>query len=188
MEKTILKALATAAVGFLAASLFLLPAAGGSPAFHGAKQNSPKKSSSSSQAKPATIVYVNSRFGFRFTLPSSWKGFKVEESEWTGAFIDEPEAGKQPPAPQKGPILSIVSPLSTPEIPRQSIPIMVFRIDQWALIEQEKISVSGAPMPPTELGRNAKFVFALPPRYNFNDESSSEEIAKIIASKPLHAF
>ena len=42
---------------------------------------------------------------------------------------------------------------------------MVFTRDEWPLVDQQKIGVSAAPISPSKLGENAKFVFALPPRW-----------------------
>lgn len=65
---------------------------------------------------------------------------------------------------------------------------MIFTPEQWNLIEKEKLSVSAAPIGPSELGRNSKYVFALPARYNFAFPTGFEEVQKIIESKPLKAF
>ena len=65
---------------------------------------------------------------------------------------------------------------------------MIFTPAQWKLIEDEKLSVSAAPIGPSELGHNAKYVFALPARYNFAFPTGYEEVEQIIASHPLHAF
>ena len=73
------------------------------------------------------------------------------------------------------------------EDPRQDIPIMVFTKDQWKLIEKETLSVSAAPVGPTKLGSNSKYVFALPARYNFSFPTGYEEVDKIVNSKALVA-
>ena len=56
------------------------------------------------------------------------------------------------------------------------------------MIQQEKISVSAAPIPPSELGRNNKYVFALPARYNYSFPIGYEEVDKILKENPLKAF
>jgi hypothetical protein len=94
----------------------------------------------------------------------------------------------QPSQSIKGPEIFIRNPLWTQDNPYQDIPIMVFTYDQWNLIEQEKLAVSAAPIGPSELGRNAKYIFALPARYNFAFPAGFEEVEKIIESKPLSAF
>jgi hypothetical protein len=61
-------------------------------------------------------------------------------------------------------------------------------MDQWALIQQEKLSVGAAPIGPSELGRNEKYIFALPARYNFAYLPGFEEVQKIIDSKSFKAI
>ena len=85
-------------------------------------------------------------------------------------------------------VISIRHPLWTKEDPRQDIPIMVFTRRQWALVEQEKLIVSAAPFPPSELGKNSENVFALPARYNYGLLTGFEEVEKIMQGKPLHPF
>jgi len=65
---------------------------------------------------------------------------------------------------------------------------MIFTLQQWNLVSQEKIAVSAAPFGPSELGRNTRYVFALPPRYNYAYPQGYEEVQKIIAAHPLHTF
>ena len=64
---------------------------------------------------------------------------------------------------------------------------MVLTQAQWRLLEGEKIYVSAAPIPPGKLGSNRKYVFLLPPRYNFAFPTGFEEVEKIIHAHPLHA-
>jgi hypothetical protein len=68
---------------------------------------------------------------------------------------------------------------------RQDIPIMIFTLSQWESVEQETLSVSAAPIPPSELGRNSSYVFALPARYNFAYPEGAQEVEDIIAGNPL---
>ena len=42
-----------------------------------------------------------------------------------------------------------------------------------------------APINPSELGRNKRYVFALPPRYNFAFPTGYEEVEEILEGKPL---
>jgi hypothetical protein len=89
---------------------------------------------------------------------------------------------------EKGPILTIRHPLWTKDNPREDIPIMVFTLAQWDLVQKEQLIVSAAPFPPTELGRNNRYVFALPPRYDDDELTGYEEVESIMRSSPLHAF
>lgn len=62
---------------------------------------------------------------------------------------------------------------------------MVFSLQQWADLQLEKFAVSAAPIPPSELGRNSKYVFALPARYNYAFLPGYKEVESILQSKPL---
>jgi hypothetical protein len=134
------------------------------------------------------IVYTNKDFGFRVDLPASWKGYRIEVKEWQGQCEGGDCDSKTSPPPQKGPIISIVHPLSTKENPRQDIPIMVFTLAQWKMVNDEAISVTAAPIGPGELARNAKYVFALPPRFDYADEEGDEEVQQIVTCDFLSAF
>lgn len=138
------------------------------------------KTDSTTAAAEKTLLYTNKQYGFTFTLPVSWTGFKIVESEWSGMADDG--SGR---ITEKGPFLSIRSPKWTKAKPYQDIPIMVFTIKQWDAVQSEQIVVSAAPVPPSELGRNKSYVFALPARYNFAFPSGYEEVEKILANKPL---
>ena len=56
------------------------------------------------------------------------------------------------------------------------------------MIAQEKLAIGASPIGPSEFGRNSKYVFALPARYNFAFPVGFEEVEKIIENKPLQAF
>jgi hypothetical protein len=133
------------------------------PATFGATQNAP-------QAKGG-LVYTNKTYGFRFALPDSWKGYSILVKSWS-----------------KGPLILIRHPLWTAANPRQDIPIMVLTLAQWDLVQQGKLSVSAAPIGPDELARNSKYVFTLPPRYNFAFLPGYEEVGEILRRDPLQAF
>jgi hypothetical protein len=133
-----------------------------------------------SQSPPAkataslrTVVYLNRQYGFRFYLPKSWAGYTILEEDWT---------------PQAGAIVRIRHPRWTEESPREDIPIMIFTQQQWRDIQSEKLIVSAAPFPPSELGHNQKYVFALPPRWNYDLLDGWEEAQKILDGKALVAF
>jgi hypothetical protein len=128
------------------------------------------------------IIYRNDVYGFSFNLPFNWDGYSVIQSVWNGNGVDNPSLRRS------GPLISIRHPGWTVEIPRQDIPIMVFTISQWDEIMTDKLSVGAAPIHPGELGRNGKYVFALPARYNFSFPEGFEEVEEIIKSKPFHAF
>jgi len=132
---------------------------------------------------PTSIEYRNTQYGFTFSLPLSWKGYSIITENWKGFPVDEPTDQTI-----KGPEIFIRHPLWTAVNPRQDIPIMIFTPAQWDLIQQEKLSLGAAPIGPSELGRNAEYIFALPARYNFAFPTGFEEVEKIIEGQPLHAL
>jgi Antirepressor regulating drug resistance, predicted signal transduction N-terminal membrane component len=144
----------------------------------GANTNS---SSSSNTVSASSIVYQNTQYGFNFTLPVSWQGYSIITSKWQGTDV---QSGK---ITETGPIISIRHPQWTASNPRQDIPIMVLTLNQWNLVQSEKLSLGAAPIGPTELGRNSTYVFALPARYNFAFPTGFEEVEKIMADHPLKA-
>jgi hypothetical protein len=90
-----------------------------------------------------SIVYENDEYGFSFTLPESWQGYSIITGKWEGSFLE-----KSTNNTTSGPMVSIRHPQWTEENIRQDIPIMVFTLTQWDLIQQEKLSVGAAPIGP----------------------------------------
>ena len=133
---------------------------------------------------PNLIEYKNDEYGFSFALPESWKGYTIVIDKWEGFDVDR---SSDTPS-QLGPIIKIRNPNWTEQNPYQDIPIMVFTLEQWQEVSNEKLSVSAAPMPPTELGRNSKYVFALPARYNYSYPTGWEEVDQIMKNNPLKTF
>jgi hypothetical protein len=128
------------------------------------------------------IVYANTEFGFEFTLPASWDGYSILTENWQGTACTGDNAGD---VIETGTKIIIRHPDWTNEKPRQDIPIMVFTLDQWKIVESEDMSVSAAPIGPSKLGSNSEYVFALPARYNFAYPDGYEEVEDIMASNPL---
>ena len=128
------------------------------------------------------LVYTNEQYGFKFSLSESWKGYSVLENIWKG------ENPKNRTEFESGPELVIRHPSWTKEIPYQDIPIMIFTHSQWDDAQKMKIVLWAGGIP-EELGRNPKYIFILPPRYNFADGPKGiPEVNAIMQSKPLEAF
>jgi hypothetical protein len=129
------------------------------------------------------VAYRSSEYGFQFSLPQSWKGFRVLACRWDGRRADSDEG-------DSGPLIVIRHPLYTAESPREDIPIMVFTRAQWRAVSASDpaLIVSAAPFPPTEMGRNRRYVFALPPRFSFDELDGVEEVLKITSGHPLKAL
>lgn len=60
---------------------------------------------------------------------------------------------------------------------------MIFKPQQWSEVQQEKLVVSAAPFPPSELGRNKRYVFALPPRWDYDFVDGWEEAQRILGGE-----
>jgi hypothetical protein len=138
----------------------------------------PNMSAQSSAGSP--LEYRNAQYGFCFSLPASWKGYSIITEQWEGA----------PPGSQsftRGPKLLIRHPHWTEKDPYEDIPIMVFTHAQWQLVAKEELIVSAAPIGPSELGSNVRYVFALPPRYNFDLATGWQEVDNLIQHKSLRA-
>ncbi len=128
---------------------------------------------------PNSVVYRNSIYGFELIMPSVWGNYSVNEDVWQGNVIDE--SLKTYAKSQFGPLVIIKNPQTNSNQQWQDIPIMVFTPDVWKLVEEEKVSVSAAPISPAKIGESAKYVFATPPRwYGFTDAIGWEEAIEIV--------
>lgn len=132
-----------------------------------------------------SLEYKNAQYGFTFSLPISWSGYSIVTDTWEG-YVFSAQGADIPN--EQGPQISIRHPLWTQTVPRQDIPIMVFTIAQWNALQQDAFHIGAAPINPSELGRNANYVFALPARYNYAFPAGYEEVDAILATKPLQTF
>ena len=139
---------------------------------------------SSAPQLEALVEYRNSDLGFSLSLPLSWEGFSVRNSEWEG--LKSSDLGDK--VVERGFLISIVHPKSTAQQPRQDIPIMVFTLEQWDQLQQDEWHIGAAPIGPLELGRNRVYVFALPARYNYAFLEGWEEVEQIIQNHPIITF
>ncbi|HKN17764.1 MAG TPA: hypothetical protein VJX47_12525 [Candidatus Sulfotelmatobacter sp.] len=136
---------------------------------------------SSADSSAQSILYKNTRYGFSFSLPETWKGYTILTDKWESG---DPEKGSV----EHGAVISIRHPDWTKEKPRQDIPIMIFTVAQWDSIEHGNLSVSVASVGPAELGRNRKYVFALAPRVRNSDLTGGAEVNEILKHDPLRPF
>lgn len=108
------------------------------------------------------------------------EGYTIVTDEWEGNpmvdAITENVVGQ---------VINIRHPEWTSEEPRQDIPIMIFTIKQWNSMQKEEYHIGGAPINPSELGRNSQYVFALPARYNFAFITGYEEVETIVENNSL---
>jgi uncharacterized surface protein with fasciclin (FAS1) repeats len=129
-----------------------------------------------------SVIYTNNDFGFTFSLPDTWKGFSIVKTSWEGNPIAATGTKRS------GPKLLIRNPAWTSKVPYEDIPVLIFTLADWNSYTAGDYAVSAAPIAATELGRNNQFVFALPPRWDFDYSTDYAEAEKIVESKPLKAF
>jgi hypothetical protein len=187
-------AVKNSAAKFAAAALvlFLLsgcsPAGGASPTPSASPAETPSASPTETPAEatvppiaetPGPTVYQNDQYGFTFTLPESWEGYTIVETQWEAISVN----GEKDPI--TGPKLLIRHPDWTEDAKREDIPIMIIPLDQWDLLMNATYHIGAAPLEPTELGRNNAYVFALPARYNFDFLEGYEEVDEILQGNPL---
>jgi hypothetical protein len=146
------------------------------------KQTQPRTSKHTTAATKS-LKYVNKEYGFTFSLPATWKGYSTVKNTWSGTDSSDGQVS------EGGPEITIVNPRSTSEKPYQDIVIMVFSHAQWDSLQQAKFSIGAAAVGPGEIGRNRRYVFALPPRLIDTDNMYGwREVWKLLQSNPLHAF
>jgi hypothetical protein len=155
-----------------------------SPGFAGAQ---PGTSSGAGQqakpeaAEPATdaVEYKNTKYGFRFSLPDSWKGYAIVADVWEATDA-------QKGAVERGPVVYIRHPDWSKENPRQDIPIMIFTLSQWESVEHGDYFINGTAIVPGELGRNRKYAFAVSGRVEDSETPGAKEVNQILQHRPLH--
>lgn len=125
------------------------------------------------------LSYRNTKYGFTFDLPLSWKGYTVLETKWsTGTGQNA----------QSGPVVKIRDPRWTAAKPYEDIKITVFTHSQWEQAANGSLRLNGAPFNPTKLGKNNRYVFVLEPRWEFDCYDGVLELEQLLKSQPLHPF
>jgi hypothetical protein len=119
-------------------------------------------------------TYINTEYGFSLNFNDDWRGYTILSQEWAGELIGFNTVV------ERGPKIIFRHPSWTENNPYEDIPIMIFTLSQWNLILGDKISVSAAPVGPVKLAENSKYVFALPPRYNYDYAIGWEEADQIV--------
>lgn len=129
------------------------------------------------------IVYRNTQYGFCFLLPADWKGYTVVEDTWKGSPMGDTKG-----LSIKGPELLLRNPKWTKDDPWQDIPIMIFTLAQWKLADDDEYLFSPAPFGPSEIGRNSRYVFALPARWiGFYEPKGMDEVQTLMNQNPFQA-
>ena len=129
-----------------------------------------------------SVIYNNADYGFNFSLPDDWNGYSIIKNTWKGNALTST------PTNETGPTLLIRNPKWTEIVHYEDIPIMIFTLTQWKSYLAEDFAVSAAPIQASELARNNLYVFALPPRWDFDYSKGYEEAENILKMNPLKAF
>ena len=119
-------------------------------------------------------TYYNTKYGFEIKLPKTWKGYTVTTESYP--IQDIASDKNYPPGVQ----IRLRYPYDTVVTPHADMPIMVFSKENWSLVQQGKISVGAAPVPPSKLGENSVYVLALPARYNYDFAPGWEEVDELV--------
>jgi hypothetical protein len=143
---------------------------------------SPGQATSTAASFP--VKYNNAEYGFIFSLPADWQGYSIYAKQWTG----NPLPGSSYTKAITGPEIYIRNPNWTAQNPYEDIPIMIFTPAEWSEVQNQTLAVSAAPIGPTELGSNKNYVFALPPRYDYDFHTGYQEVEKIMQSNPLIGY
>ncbi len=183
MKNQTIKIIAICAVLAMGVAIYFQANKGEAPANTNAT-STPATTTSTGVVSPS--VYKNSKYGFSIALPQSWVGYSIVEDKWEGYRLDA--AGKSQIISETGPLLSVRHPDWEYKSPRQDIPVMVFTIEQWNNMQKDVFHIGAAPINPTELGRNSKYVFGLPARYNFSGLTGNEEVDQIIHGDNFKTF
>lgn len=132
---------------------------------------------------PAHVDYRNPQYGFCIDLPGSWNGYSVITEQWKGFPVGE--QSKRPAI--TGPQFRLRNPAWTDAEHHEDLPIMVFTLAQWQLAAKNDYGFSAAPIGPSEIARNARYVFALPARYNYDLAVGWQELDDLIGSHAVNA-
>jgi hypothetical protein len=135
---------------------------------------------SGNSKKTHRLIYENTQFGFCFRLPASWTGYTILTGRWDGMVTSKSEW-------IHGPSITIRNSEWTTGNPYQDIPVLIFRPEVWKKVEDAKITVGAAPFAPNELGRNNRYVFALPARLTSGSATGYQDVSNLIREKPLES-
>ena len=124
---------------------------------------------------PSTVTeYRNATYGFSIPLPADWQGYSVIALQWQGTDVATGNVVEH------GPKIVLRNPNWTEAKPYEDMPVMVFTPAQWAKVQAETLSLGAAPIGPSELGHNSKYILALPARYNYDFATGFEEVDRIV--------
>ncbi len=128
------------------------------------------------------VVYQNAKYGITFSLPASWRGYKVVMQKWEGLLHSGKEG--QTTTKQEGALIVLRSPEWQARTPTQDIPILVFTRAQWQADDDGRLEIHAGGME-FELGHNDKYVYAFYSRFNADDSIKGWKEASDIMGRNL---
>lgn len=129
----------------------------------------------------AGVTYTNDQYGYKVSLPQNWRGYSVVTAAWTGDPVEQGAAATT------GPLVALRNPQWTAQHPYQDIPLMIFTLAQWADLQQGKFHIGAAPINPSLLAFNEKYVIALPARYNYAFPEGWQEVDRLLQNHAVRA-
>jgi hypothetical protein len=121
------------------------------------------------------VIYRNGEYNFTFFLPAGWRGYSVLLQRWDA--LD----GSQSKLTDHGPVIVLRHPKWKAIAPYQDIPIRVFTRSQWQGGEGPPgIDAGGVDF---EIAHNAKYVFAIHSRFNWDESVKGREEAGTIVER-----
>lgn len=126
-----------------------------------------------------SFIYRNTQYGFSLSMPLTWRGFSTQVRKLQMYPLEDSNGHVQYATE-----ITLRNPDWRADNRYEDIPIMVFTPTQWKLVNDDdpKYSVSAAPFGPGELGRNSKYVFAVPPRWNYDFSNLYGEAGVILGT------
>jgi hypothetical protein len=118
------------------------------------------------QPSGLALAYHNTQYDFTFFLPADWQGYSVLTEQWNGQA--SPPAADTTAARDRGPVIVLRHPQWTAAEPCQDIPILVFTRSQWKADREGRFSIFAGGVE-GEVAHNAKYVFAIWSRFNWDE-------------------
>jgi hypothetical protein len=134
---------------------------------------------STTQNHPAGLPlrYHNAPYDFTFYLPASWKGYSVLTQQWEST-IESADYQKQI-GTERGPLIILRHPQWKASEPYLDFSIHVFTRNQWELEIKGRIAVDAGGLE-NEIAHNAKYVFAISSRFDWDELKGFKEAGRIV--------
>jgi len=139
-----------------------------------------KSSGPQSRSANLPLSYHDTRFGFTFYLPESWRGYSVLKKQWEGQSYFA--ANDTTATVAHGPVIVLRHPQWTASEPQQDITFLVYTRSQWDAEHEGKFCCTyyaGGTM--VEMWHNRKYVFAMSTHDSKAELNGWREVSKIVS-------